>query len=307
MRFYHLYEEEKEEDQEQQQGLLFDDYNNDAGNHAKKRKNNNNNNNNNTEKIVYRYDWLIGDGDAQTIENKIIDFVIHKKDEEGLGANGIDNYINQLANFYWINGVKGIDWRLIRRYRPDHIKKTQDREYRTDEVIAIEEKLDVRGKVIIGIMRGSGVRIGAESSINVGDLIPIQTKYGKIYKIWVYRVTSAMYATACTPEADAKIDAYFDYRMRFGEACRQYGKTDHVHECPDGYSGEVIQKWYKADEPHLDPDAPLIREAFDRKDSLAVRYPKRIGDEQTGDVIRDAAIAAGIRRSTKANPSRDIR
>ncbi len=147
---------------------------------------------------------------------------------------------------------------------PEYIKKTQDREYNAEEAIAIEEKLDVRGKVISGVMRGSGVRRGAEPSISVGDLIPLQTKYGKIYKIWVYRGTPEMYTTACIPEVAKRIDDYFEYRIRFGEVCKQYdGKSDHMHEYYDGEE-EVIQKWFKVDEKHLDPDAPVIREDFDR-------------------------------------------
>ena len=143
------------------------------------------------------------------------------KKKEGIGARAIDNYVNNLQKFYRINGVKGIDWELVKSYRPDYVKKTQDREYRADGVIAIEEKLDVRGKVASGVMRGSGIRRGAEPFINLGDLIPIQTKnYGKIYKIWVYRGTREMYATACTPEVAKRIDDYFEYRMRFGEVCK---------------------------------------------------------------------------------------
>ena len=286
MRYWHLYEEEEKESQEQD--LLNHNGNN-------KKKNNSN--------IVYRYNWLINE-DTQTLQDRIIQFVIHKKKEEGLGAKGIDNYLNPLQKFYLVNGIKGIDWELVRRYKPEDVKKTQDREYHAEEVIAIEEKLDVRGKVVSGVMRGSGVRRGAEPSINVGDLIPIQTKYGKIYKIWVYKGTSEMYATACVPEIAARIDAYFDYRMRFGETCKQFRKVDHMHEYHDGYGGdeEVIQKWFKSDEPHLDPDAPLIREDFNRTDSLAAKYPKRISYEQINDIIRSAAVAAGIRKVNKGEP-----
>ena len=99
-----------------------------------------------------------------------------------------------------------------------------------------------------------------------------------------------MYATACTPEVAAKIDAYFEYRMRFGEACKQFGIVEHLHEYHDGE--EVIQKRFKADEAHLDPDAPLIREDFDRTDSLAAKHPKRISYEQISDIVRDAAIGS---------------
>lgn len=100
----------------------------------------------------------------------------------------------------------------------------------------------------------------------------------------------------------AKIDAYFEYRMLFGEACKLFGKSDHMHEYPDDHNGEVFQKSFKADEKHLDPDAPLIREAFDRNDPFAARHPKRISDEQTADIIRDAAIAAGVRKINEGQP-----
>jgi hypothetical protein len=280
MRYHHLYEGEEIQENDKDK--------------KKKYKNKDNSN------LVYRYDWLIGDGnnDVQTIENMIIDFVVYKRDKEGLGAAAIDNYINHLVNFYWVARVRGIDWRLVKRHKPDNVKKTQDREYYAEEVIAIEEKLDVRGKVVSGVMRGSGVGRGAVQLISVGDLFPIQTKYyGKAYKIIVYRGTSDMYATACIPEVATKIDDYFKYRMRFGEVCKYYGKSKHKHELHDGY--EVIEKWYEVDEPHLNPDAPLIREDFDRDDPFAARYPKRISKEQIADIIRDAAVASGVRNVNK--------
>jgi hypothetical protein len=151
--------------------------------------------------------------------------------------------------------------------------------------------------VVSGVMRGSGVRRTAVQLISVGDLFPFQTKYGKAYKIIVYRGTSDEYATACIPDVATKIDDYFEYRMRFGEVCEGYGKSRHKHELHDGY--EVIEKWYEIDEPHLDPHAPLIREDFDRDDSFAARYPRRIGKAQIADIVRDAAVASGVRNVNK--------
>lgn len=69
--------------QEQERGLINDDNNNSTS------SNNN---------LVYRYDWLIGDGDIQTIQNKIIDFVNRKK-KDGMTSKGISNYINSLQRF----------------------------------------------------------------------------------------------------------------------------------------------------------------------------------------------------------------
>jgi hypothetical protein len=275
----------------------------------------NNNNNNNNNNLVYRYDWLLppsnnddsGVINIETVQNMIIQFVIDKN-KQGLSFKAIENYTNHLHKFYRVNGVKVgvIDWDLVKSYMPENVKKTQDREYYANEVIAIEEKLNVRGKVVSGIMRGSGVRRGAERSISVGDLFPMQTKnYDKIYKIWVYRGSREMYVTACIPEVAKRIDDYFEYRMRFGEACKLYEKRlDHKHEYYDGYGEnvEVIERWYKADEPHLDPDAPLIREDFDRNDPFAAKYPRRISDHQINDIIRIAAEAAGVRVPNEGTP-----
>ena len=195
---------------------------------------NNNNKQEGNNSLVYRYDLLLPNNnnggsavDIETVQNRIIQFVMDKN-KQGLSFKAIENYVTHLRKFYRVNGVKigVIDWDLIKSYMPENVKKTQDREYYANEVIAIEEKLDVRGKVVSGVMRGSGVRREAEGSISVGDLFPIQTKkYGKIYKIWVYRGSREMYATACIPELAKRIDDYFKYRMRFGEACKLYGGT----------------------------------------------------------------------------------
>ena len=212
---------------------------------------------------------------------------------------------------------------MVRSFKPEYVKKTHDREYHADEIIKIEDKLDVRGKAVMGLMRGSGVRRGAEPTITIGDIFPRQTKFGKIYKIWVYTGTREMYPTACTPEVAKRIDDYIEFRLRFGERCKQFGK-DHTHEYYDGYAGvggrddyddgvsseeeggEVIQqKSFRADEPHLDPDAPLIREEFDKTDSLAARYPSGISPNQITHIVRDAAIASGVRTVFKgADPSK---
>jgi hypothetical protein len=93
------------------------------------------------------------------------------------------------------------------------VKKYKDREYFEEEVLGIEEHLDPKGLVVSGIIRGSGVRRGGEPTINIGDLFAKQTKYGKIYKMWVYRGTKEEYPTACTPEVARRIDTYLDMQL----------------------------------------------------------------------------------------------
>ena len=145
---------------------LYEENNNNTYNNNNKQEGSNNNKNNN---LIYRYDWLLpinhdnGAVDIKTVQNMVIQFVI-EKNKQGLSYKAIENYTNHLQKFYRLNGVKVgvIDWDLIKSYMPENVKKTQDREYRADEVIAIEDKLNVRGKVVSGLMRGTGVRRGAE-------------------------------------------------------------------------------------------------------------------------------------------------
>lgn len=252
----------------------------------------------------YAQHWLMVDDEGVQyteffkgdVQNRLAHFVIYKK-KRGLGADGIDNYINFLFNFFKANGHKNAaDWETIRSFKPAKVKKTKDREYFDEEVFAIEDKLDARGRAITGLMRGSGVRRGSEPTLSVGDIIPRDIKYGKIYKIWVYRNTPDEYPTACTPETARKIDEYLEYRLRMGEVCPKFEK-DHYHEYHDGE--EVTNKPYKAGDIHLDPDAPLIRDDFNERDSFKVKHPKRLEDETISWLVRQAAITSGIRTVNK--------
>jgi len=252
------------------------------------------------EKGEPEYDKLLS-GDIADIEKYLKHFVIYKK-KKGLGAAGIENYINILVTFYKAHGLKKkIDWELIRSYLPEKVRKYKDREYYDSEVWDIEGKCDERGLVVTGVMRGSGIRRGAEGTVSLGDLFPRQTKYGRIYKIWVYRGTKAEYPTACIPDVAKRIDDYQAVRLRFGEVCKQFGK-DHYHEYHDGE--EVSQKLFRADERHLDPEAPLIREAFDKRDPTQIVNPRRLTEERISDIVREAAIKAGIRVVNKGQKNK---
>jgi hypothetical protein len=241
-------------------------------------------------KLLYRYDKLFEAG-VEGIQERAKHFVICKK-KAGFSASNINGYINYLVKFYKTNGIRGIDWDLVREYAPEPVKKTKDREYYADEVFAIEGKLDDRGKAVSGLIRGSGVRRGGEPGLSVGDLFPRSTKYGKIYKMWVYRGTPEEYVTACIPETAARLDTYFEYRMRYGEMCPHFGK-DHSHELHDGEDAVLIH--YTADQRHLDPEAPVIRDAFNKRVVASAMRPKRLDFKTISDIIYEAAKACGVR------------
>lgn len=88
---------------------------------------------------------------------------------------------------------------------------------------------DIRTRVIILLMASTGMRIGDIRKIEEFNL----------YLIWVYnRSNPDRYFTFCTPECAADIDAYLDYRRRFGEVLkdkspliRERFNIDNPHRC----------------------------------------------------------------------------
>jgi hypothetical protein len=100
MRYWHLYEEKKEgegdedegeQDHQRHQLLSLSSSDGVGGGGSLKKKGQPRK----YPKLVYRYDWLLCNKDIQTIQDRIIEFVISKK-EEGRGANAIDNYLTPL-------------------------------------------------------------------------------------------------------------------------------------------------------------------------------------------------------------------
>lgn len=65
------------------------------------------------------------------------------------------------------------------------------------------------------LMASSGMRVGAIPCLQVRDLHPID-KY-QIYKITVYRKSTAQYFVFCSPETRKEIDSYPSWRRRLGE------------------------------------------------------------------------------------------
>jgi hypothetical protein len=108
------------------------------------------------EKGEPQYDKLLS-GDIADIEQNLKHFVIYKK-KKGVGAAGIENYINILITFYKAHGLKKkIDWELIQTYLQDDVKKTKDREYYDTEVWAIEDKCGERVALYNGTVQSGFV------------------------------------------------------------------------------------------------------------------------------------------------------
>jgi len=87
-------------------------------------------------------------------------------------------------------------------------------------------------------------------------------KSSYLYQIIIYENTSSEYYCFTTPECAVAIDSYLEYRKRYNEK--------------------------------LDPESPLIREQFNRKDSLLIRHPKPLRYHNLAYIISDILVKAGI-------------
>jgi hypothetical protein len=97
--------------------------------------------------------------------------------------------------------------------------------------------------------------------LKIKHLTKIQ-KYN-LYKIKVYAgYPKWEHFTFTTPEAANSMDAYFDYRQRYGEK--------------------------------INPDSPVIREQFDITDILSVKQPKKLTAKYFGDMLNETLQRAGI-------------
>jgi integrase len=116
-------------------------------------------------------------------------------------------------------------------------------------------------KALVLMLASSGMRIGAVPDLKIKHLTKIQ-EYN-LYKIKIYAGYPRWeHFTFTTPEATNSMDAYFDYRQRYGE--------------------------------QINPDSPVIREQFDVTDVLSVKQPKKLTAKYFGDMLNEALQRAGI-------------
>jgi integrase len=199
-------------------------------------------------------------GDARLIEAKIISWIVHLRDNEKLTPTSVQVYLAGIMTFYKMNDIEPRRHK-INKYLPEDQKIHDDRAYTTAEIARILEHCDLRVKAAVLLLASSGIRIGALSELKVKHLTKIE-KYN-LYKLKVYAgFTKYEHFTFSTPEAATAMDAYFEYRQRYGEK--------------------------------INPDAPVIREEFDRDDLLLAKHPRKLGCTHIGDLIYHAAQRAGI-------------
>jgi integrase len=214
------------------------------------------------------------------IESKIISHIERLK-ERNLSRSTIIMYCAAIFHFFEINDVN-INTRKIKRFIPkdESDRYLTDRPYSVDEIKLILDKCDIRSRVIVLLMASTGMRIGAlhvdkerKPGIRLGDLKKID-EFG-LYMIWVYsRSKNDRYYTFCTPECTEAINAYLDYRQKFGE--------------------------------ELNDKSPLIREQFNIDNPFTVRAPRFLSKRMMTHIFDDLLKRSGVNRIQPGQKRRNV-
>jgi integrase len=212
---------------------------------------------------MYNYDYESPDQilikQPQDIENEIVDCIITLKGK-GMKRATIKNYIYPVIKFCRANRVR-LNSDIFEDHLPKRTKPKDTGGYSDEQIQQMLRAADPRMRCVILLLSSTGMRIGALPSLTFGNLE--ETKSG-LYKITIYEGEEEQYITFCTPECKQAIIDYKEYRQRYGE---------------------VIKK-----------TSPLIREQFDKRDSLSIKHPKPITDKLLIVTLTVLLESIGIRK-----------
>lgn len=151
----------------------------------------------------------------------IQDYINYQVRTRKLSTSTITGSNAAIRIFCDTNGIESINWRRLSRLKGKHKLVVKDRPYSEEELKRLLEYADIREKVAILTMLSTGIRVGALSTLKVGDIqkIPLPLEFGEqqIYKFEVYSDENENYTTFCTPECAKMIDMYLEDRKNTGE------------------------------------------------------------------------------------------
>ncbi|MGC1133439.1 MAG: hypothetical protein WA941_11485 [Nitrososphaeraceae archaeon] len=200
----------------------------------------------------------------QEIENQLIDYISYLQKEKELSYATVHTRLSAVFHFYTINRVN-LNKTYVSKFFQQKKKVMKDVAYTREQIRQILSTCNVRQKVVILLLTSTGMRVGALHTLKIRDLkcIELPSTRQHLYKITVHDLEPEEYYTFCTIECAIAIDEYLAYRERFGEK--------------------------------LNPEAPLIREEFDRNDLGEVRKPKHIAYGSMMFMIDAIMLQSGIR------------
>jgi integrase len=196
--------------------------------------------------------------DPKAIEQQIIDYIIS---QEGAARATKSLRLAAIVTFYSINNVV-LNRKRLGKFLGPRQKKVMDRPYTLAEIEKMLAVSDERMRCIVLILTSTGMRIGGLAGLKISSLKKIE-EYG-LYRLTVYEGSSEEYICFTTSECASALDFYLSQREMWGEK--------------------------------LKPDSPLIRKEFDRRDPLAIAYPKPIQPRSYDGRIQEMLDSAGVTR-----------
>ena len=164
-------------------------------------------------KIVYRnnlrlYMKFLGIDDPELLlqvnaEESLKRYIIEMRDK--VSSATLHNRIASIYHFYDMNDIV-INKTKISKFKGEFKRVKHDRAYTREEIGQFVELSDLRLKVCILLMAGSGLRYGAISDLKLRNL--------RDNKLTVYENTNEEYFTFITPECSKYINEYLEYRKR---------------------------------------------------------------------------------------------
>jgi integrase len=197
----------------------------------------------------------------KVIEQMIIGYV-EMLGDKGKAHQTIKLHCAAIFHFFRMNDIT-LNQRKITRFVPPNESTHSDKAYTLGQIIQIWEasSSDQRTSVIVLLMASTGMRIGAIPVLKVEHLTPIDEH--NLYQIDVYATSKhERYPTYCTPECRNAIDAYLDYRRRFGE--------------------------------NINDNSYLIREVFDSNNPFIINAPKEPTEKMVYDSLEQALKRSGV-------------
>ena len=213
------------------------------------------------------------DFSPKVIKQMLIDYILYLRDEKAgkkLTKSSIKVRISAVLYFFQINYDDfNLTLRNFKIHLPSDDKEAvdEDRPYTKEEIDQVLQNgcnNDLRSKVVILLLCGSGLRRGAVSSLQIEDLIPMEYKGQNVYKVQVYARTRDKYFSFMTVESSKAVRDYLDYRQRYGE--------------------KITDK------------SPLIREQFNIGDHLRIKNPRFVSDKTIEYLINQVVTRSGVRK-----------
>jgi integrase/recombinase XerD len=136
-------------------------------------------------------------------EESLKRYIIEMRDK--VSSATLHNRIASIYHFYDMNDIV-INKTKISKFKGEFKRVKHDRAYTREEIGRFLELSDLRLKVCILLMAGSGLRYGAISDLKLRNL--------QDNKLTVYENTNEEYFTFITPECCKYINEYLEYRKR---------------------------------------------------------------------------------------------